>query len=95
VTSVVTITNAGGAPLNITAATLVRNFGGRYNILPGILPGNCTFTTPLAASGACTVRLRYVTPATRPATADVGLINFANDGAGTVNGVTGLGLVAQ
>jgi hypothetical protein len=91
VTSVVTITNTGAGTLQITAETLALNIGARYSITGT----TCSFTTPLAPAGACTVSIRYATPATRPIIADMGLATLANNGSGTVLGVTGLVLVAQ
>jgi hypothetical protein len=91
VTSVVTVTNTGSAPLAITAETLAINVGGLYSITAQ----TCTTASPLAVNGTCTVSIQYATPATRPLIPDVGLMTVANDGSGTVGGVTGLGLVAQ
>jgi hypothetical protein len=91
VTSVVTISNTGAGSLQITAETLLLNIGGRYTI-PAT---TCSFTTPLAPAGTCTVSIRYATPATRPGIPDVGLATFANNGSGTTGGLTGLALVAQ
>jgi hypothetical protein len=94
VTSVVTITNTGGAPLQITAETLALNTGGLYSITGT----TCSFTAPLATTGptsTCTVSIHYATPGTRPTNPDVGLATFANNGSGTLFGVTGLGLSAQ
>jgi len=94
VTSVVTITNTGGAPLSITAETLAINIGGRYSFtVAGATP--CSFTTPLAVGGACTVGIHYATLATLPILPDMGLATFANNGSGTTGGVTGLALVAR
>ena len=91
VTSVVTITNTGGASLQITAEALAINIGGLYSIT-----GNtCSFTTPLAPNGTCTVSIRYATPAARPTNPDIGLATFTNNGSGTLGGVTGLGLSGQ
>jgi hypothetical protein len=91
VTSVVTITNTGGAPLAITAETLTVNFGGLYSITGT----TCSFTTALAPGGACTVSLTYATPAARPPSADIGLFGVANNGIGTFGGNTSLFLLAQ
>jgi hypothetical protein len=91
VTSVVTITNTGGAPLSITAETLALNVGGLYSTTGT----TCSFTTALAPAATCTVSIRYATPATRPILPDIGLLTVANNGSGTTGGVTGLGLIAQ
>jgi hypothetical protein len=91
VTSVVTVTNTGAGPLAITAGTLGLNIGARYSITAQ----TCTAASPLAAGATCTVSIRYAAPATRPGLPDVGLMAGANNGSGTLGGVTGLGLVAQ
>jgi hypothetical protein len=94
VTSVVTITNTGAGPLQITSESflaLIGNVGGFFSV-----PANtCSFTTPLAPAGTCTVSIRYATPATVPGTAHLGILDFANNGTGTVLGVTALGLSGQ
>ena len=92
VTSVVTITNTGAGSLQITAETLALNFGGLYSLTPAT---TCSFTTPLAAGGTCTVSVRYATPTTRPILPDSGLLTVANNGFGTVGGVSLLMLIAQ
>jgi hypothetical protein len=91
VTSVVTITNTGGASLRITAETLAINLGGLYSITGT----TCSFTIPLAVNGTCTASIRYATPATRPLIPDIGLATLANNGSGTTGGNTGLALSAQ
>jgi hypothetical protein len=91
VTSVVTVTNTGGASLAITAETLALNIGGLYSITAQ----TCTTSSPLAPNGTCTVSIHYATPTTLPIITDVGLLNFANNGSGTVGGVTGLALSAR
>jgi hypothetical protein len=40
----------------------------------------CSFTTPLAPGSACTVNIRYATPATQPALPDIGAFTAANNG---------------
>jgi hypothetical protein len=91
VTSVVTVTNTGTAPLQITAENLSLNIGGLYTV-----PANtCSFTTPLAVGGTCTFSVRYATPATLPLLPDVGLLGVANNGSGTIGGSTLLGLIAR
>jgi hypothetical protein len=91
VTSVVTVTNSGTAPLQITAENLLLNIGGLYTV-----PANtCSFTTPLAVGGTCTFSVRYATPATLPGLPDIGALAVVNDGSGTIGGSTPLALVAR
>jgi hypothetical protein len=89
VTSVVTVTNTSTtAPLQITEEVLTLNLGGLYSVT-----GNtCSFTSPLAVGGTCTVSVTYATPATLPALPDVGALAVINLGT-TPNGV--LGLIAR
>jgi hypothetical protein len=89
VTSVVTITNTGAAPLQITAESLTVNIGGRYSITAQ----TCTAASPLAAGGTCTVSIRYATPTTRPTFADIGAASVTNNG--TTGPTTSLVLSAQ
>ena len=91
VTSVVTVTNTGSAPLSITAETLALNTGGLYSITAT----TCSFTTALAAGGTCTISIRYATPTTRPASPDLGTLSVANNGSGAVSGATPLALSAR
>jgi len=80
VTSVVTVSNTGSAPLAITAENLLVNIGGLYTV-----PANtCSFTTPLAVGGTCTFSVRYATPAALPALPDVGALAVRNNGTGTI-----------
>jgi hypothetical protein len=79
VTSVVTVTNSGAAPLTITAENLLINIGGLYSVTAT----NC-FTAPLAVGGTCTVTVTYATPATLPAFNDVGALAVRNNGSGTI-----------
>ncbi len=80
VTSVVTVTNTGTAPLQITAENLLINIGGLYTV-----PANtCSFTTPLAVGGTCTFSVTYATPATLPGVIDVGALAIRNNGTGTI-----------
>jgi len=88
VTSVVTVTNTGAGPLQITEEALGVNIGGLYSVTGT----TCSFTTPLAVAGTCTVSVRYATPTTQPALPDVGLLDVFNDGT-TPNGA--LALVAR
>jgi hypothetical protein len=90
VTSVVTVTNTGAGPLSITAENLLINIGGLFSITAN----TCSFTTPLAPGGTCTISVRYATPATAGLT-DVGLMTVTNNGTGTLGGVTGLALMAR
>ncbi|PYU64812.1 MAG: hypothetical protein DMG49_25695 [Acidobacteria bacterium] len=80
VTSVVTVTNTGAAPLQITAENLLLNIGGLYTV-PAT---TCSFTTPLAIGGTCTISVGYATPAIQPALSDVGALAVRNNGSGTV-----------
>jgi hypothetical protein len=91
VTSVVTITNTGAGPLQITTETLAVNIGGLY----GVTGTTCSFTTPLAPAGTCTVSIRYATPTTQPTFVDLGLLTAANNGTGTFFGVSTLNLSAR
>jgi hypothetical protein len=90
VTSVVTITNTGSAPVNITAETITVN-----PALFSVSANTCSFTTPLAAGGTCTVSVRYATPTTRPILPNIGTLGVANNGIGTIGGNTPLLLFAQ
>ena len=85
VTSVVTVTNTGTGPLQITEEVLTSNAGGFYSVTAT----TCSFTTPLAANGTCTVSVRYATPATQPALPHIGTLGVYNDGT-TPNGVLAL-----
>jgi len=91
VTSTITITNTGTGNLQITAESLSLNIGGLYSITGT----TCSFTTPLAGNGTCTVSVRYATPATRPGLPDIGALSVSNDGAGTTGGSTSLFLSAR
>jgi hypothetical protein len=88
VTSVVTITNVGTANVTITADSVA----GLLNSLFTLTNNTCSFTTPLAPAGTCTMSITYATPATAPppppAPANTGLALVANTGAGTVLGNT-------
>jgi hypothetical protein len=89
VTSVVTITNSGAGSLQITADAIAM--GSQFSIAGT----TCSFTTPLAPAGTCTVSIHYATPTTRPVLPNVGLETETNTGSGTTGGVTGLALDAQ
>src|SRR6266513_1337567 len=80
VTSVVTVTNSGTAPVQITAENLLVNIGGLYSVTAN----TCSFTAPLAIGGTCTFSVRYATPATLPALPDVGTLAVRNNGSGTI-----------
>jgi FtsP/CotA-like multicopper oxidase with cupredoxin domain len=84
VTSVVTITNTGNGQLQITAENITNL------IPPGFsLTGNtCSFTTPVAPAGTCTVSV------TRPAALAFGALGVANNGTGTTGGNSTLVLFA-
>jgi len=79
VTSLVTVTNTGTAPLAITAENLVQ-VGALYSVTAN----TCSFATPLAVGGTCTFSVRYATPATLPALPDVGSLFVRNNGTGTI-----------
>src|SRR5256884_1069137 len=81
VTSVVTVTNTGAAALQITEEALTINIGGLYS-LTGT---TCSFMTPLAPAGTCTVNLTYATAATQPALPVLGALGVINLGT-TPNG---------
>jgi hypothetical protein len=85
VTSVVTVTNTGTGPLQITEEVLTLNLAGLYS-LTGT---TCSFTAPLAVGGTCTVSVGYATPATQPALPNLGFLGVYNDGT-TPNGVLAL-----
>jgi len=86
VTSVVTMTNTGTAPLQITAETITVG-----STFFSVTANTCSFTTPLAPGAACTVSVRYATPSTRPLLPRIGALTAANNG--TSSGV--LALVGQ
>jgi len=86
VTSVVTVTNAGTAPLTIGAESLLP-----VNTTFFTVTGNTCANTTVAISGSCTVSVRYNTPTTSSGVHS-GSLNFANNGSGTTNGSTPLGL---
>jgi hypothetical protein len=91
VTSVLTVTNTGLGPLTVTAETLALNIGSRYSITAQ----TCTTASPLPPNATCTVSIRYATPTAPPALPDLGLLDVANNGSGTVLGISGLALLAQ
>jgi len=78
VTSVVTVTNTGTAPLTITAENLLVNIGTLYSVTAN------TCTTPVAVGGICTFSVRYATPAAIPTGTDVGALAVRNNGTGTI-----------
>jgi hypothetical protein len=83
VTSVVTMTNTGAGPLQITAETITLN-----TAFFSVTANTCSFTTPLAPGAACTVNVRYATPSTRPLVPHLGAMTVANNG--TSSGVLAL-----
>jgi hypothetical protein len=83
VTSVVTMTNTGGAPLQITAETITAN-SARFSVTGT----TCSFTTPLAPGATCTVNVRYATPGSRPFFPNLGALTVANNG--TTSGLLAL-----
>jgi hypothetical protein len=76
VTSVVTVTNTGASPLQITSETVTNIIGSTFS-LTGT---TCSFTTPLAVNGTCTVSIRYATPATPPIIPNTGTLSAPNNG---------------
>jgi hypothetical protein len=91
VTSVVTLTNSGTAPLYVTNEVLALNIGGLYSITAT----TCANATALAVGGTCTVSIQYATPTPRPFIPDMGAMSVYNNGTGTTGGSTTLVLVAQ
>jgi len=89
VTSVVTITNTGAGSLQITAETVT----GLLNMLFSSTGTTCSFTTPLAPGGSCTISIRYATPAVPTFAIGFGIV--ANDGSGTTGGNSVLALIGQ
>jgi hypothetical protein len=89
VTSVVTVRNAGTGSLEITAENLPLDGGGLFSVTGT----TCSFTTPLAPNGTCTISIKYATPATAPAAANAGTLTVNNNGAS--GGVSRLALAAQ
>jgi hypothetical protein len=87
VTSVITVTNTGTGPLQITEEAITLN-----PAVFSITGTTCSFTAPLAVGGTCTVSVRYATPAVRPILPNLGSLGVINDGT-TPNGL--LALVAQ
>jgi hypothetical protein len=83
VTSVVTITNTGTAPLLITSETISLNTA--HFSITGT---SCSSTVPLPINGTCTLSVRYATPATRPLLPNIGTLTSASNG--TSNGVLAL-----
>ena len=83
VTSVVTMTNTGAAPLQITAETITLNTS-----FFSVTANTCSFTAPLAPGAACTASIRYATPNARPFFPNIGAMTAANNG--TSSGVLAL-----
>jgi len=77
VTSVVTVTNTGAFPVQITAENLLVNIGGLYT-------ANVTTCSTLLPGNSCTVSVRYATPATLPTLPAVGALAVRNNGTGTI-----------
>jgi hypothetical protein len=75
-TSVVTITNTGSAPLNITAETITAG-AAQFSVTAT----TCSFVTPLAPNNTCTVSLQDATPST----VGLGTLRVTNNGTGTSN----------
>ena len=89
VTSVVTITNTGAGNLQITAETVA----GLLNTLFSSTGTTCSFTTPLAPGGTCTISITYATPATP--FVNFGFAAVTNNGTGTLAGNSDLTLIGQ
>jgi len=85
VTSVVTVTNTSTAPLNIGAESFLV-----ATTFFTITANTCANTT-VAANGTCTVSVTYNTPTTSTGVHGA-VLDFANNGSGTILGVTPLGL---
>ncbi len=85
VTSVVTVTNTGTAPLQITTEWLSLNPSGLFSVTGT----TCSYTTPLAVNGTCTISVRYATPATQPALPNLATLDANNLGSNR-NGLLGL-----
>jgi hypothetical protein len=79
----------------MTADNLPINIGGLYSFVAPASGTACTFPSTLAPGGTCNIGIRYATPATLPAVTDTGLATVANNGTGTVLGVTNLVLSAR
>jgi hypothetical protein len=84
-TATVTVTNTGAGSLQITAETFPINIGGRFSATGT----TCSFTTPLAPTGTCTITIGVT-----GTTFDFGALAVANNGSGTVAGNSLLGLLA-
>jgi hypothetical protein len=91
VTSVMTITNTGTAPLTITAETLTLNVGRLYSVTGT----TCSSTTPLAAAGTCTVSIRYATPTVAPLLPDIGRLTVSDNGSTATAGANLLAVSAR
>jgi hypothetical protein len=88
VTSTVTITNTGNGSLQITADFINSS-------LFSVTGTTCSFTTPLAPNGTCTISVRYATPATAPGSPNRGTLSVNNNGTATTGGASALALVGQ
>jgi hypothetical protein len=83
-TAVVNVTNTGTAPLDISATSFPVNLAGRFS-LAGT---TCSFSTPLAPGTSCTFSI-----AVTGTTVGIGTFSVTNNGTGTANGDSVLGLV--
>jgi hypothetical protein len=77
VTSLVTVTNTGAAPLQITAETITNG------TFFSVTATTCSFATPLNPGATCTVSVRYATPTARPSFPNIGAMTAANNGTGS------------
>jgi hypothetical protein len=70
------MTNTGTGPLQITEEVLGTNSGGLYSVTGT----TCSFTTPLAVGGTCTVSVTYATPTNQPVLPNFGTLSVVNLG---------------
>jgi hypothetical protein len=77
--------------LQINAETFTLNGSSLFSITGT----SCSFTTPLAHNGTCTINISYATPAIAPIIPNLGAVAVTNDGSGTTNGNTTLALVGR
>jgi hypothetical protein len=82
-TAVLNVTNTGTAPLDISATSFPINLTGRFS-LAGT---TCSSTTPLAPQASCSFSI-----AVTGTTIGVGSFSVTNNGTGTTNGDSTLGL---
>jgi hypothetical protein len=85
VQSVVTLTNAGptGSSLTITGDSLLLG-SGTFTINST----TCSASAPLASGATCTVTVTYNDPVTAPTLPNINTLDIANNGTGTIAGVS-------